>query len=119
MLEPGNESVAERVAECGVGDDGRVVKEGRRTDALGAVDDLGGEGECARRNLFAQGADGGEGEDDAHAERLECGDVGTGGDAGGGDGVPGPVPCDKGDERAGGKGGDGDRCGREAPWLFC
>ena len=58
--------------------DARTIKERRRADTFRTVDDLVGEREVAWFDLFAEGADGGEGDDEPDAEGFEGGDVGAG-----------------------------------------
>lgn len=79
-LEPPHEPTAERIAKSGVRDDGRVFKETRGAHALRAIDDLRRQRERARRNILAQGADGAESEEGAHAEGFERGYVRAGRD---------------------------------------
>ena len=57
-----------------------VFEKGKRSDALGSVDDLVREEEVAGPDGLLQAADGGEGEDAADAELAESGDVGAGRD---------------------------------------
>jgi hypothetical protein len=79
-LEPPHEPTAERIAKGGVRNDGRVFKKARGADTFRAIDDLRRQRERARRNILAQGADGAESEEGAHAEGFECGYVRAGGD---------------------------------------
>lgn len=79
-LEPPYEPPTERIAESGVRDNGRALEEARGAHALRAIDDLRWKRERARRDILAQGADGAESEEGAHAERFERGYVRTGGD---------------------------------------
>ena len=116
-LEPRDELAGEGVAERGMRDDGRALEEARGAHALGAVDDLVGEDEVARGELLAEGADGGEGEDGADAERFEGGDVRARGHGGGRDRVADAVPREEGDLGARGEGADGDGRAGVAPRL--
>lgn len=70
------------VVGVGEGDvaDEAVLEEGEGAVALGAVDDLVRDDEVHGADLLAQGADGGEADDGAHAQRPQGGDVGAGGD---------------------------------------
>lgn len=70
------------VVGVGEGDvaDEAVLEEGEGAVALGAVDDLVGDDEVHGADLLAQGADGGEADDGAHAQGAQGGDVGAGGD---------------------------------------
>lgn len=54
-----------------------ALEEGERSDALGAVDDLIGHEEVAWVHLLLQRADGGEGDDGAHADAPQGGYVGA------------------------------------------
>lgn len=101
LLEPVDEAIAERVAEGCMGDDGGAFEEASGAHALGAVYDLHREDEVTRGNLLAQRADGGEGEDGAHAEGLQGGDVSLSGHGGWVDGVAGAMAGKEGDLSAG------------------
>jgi hypothetical protein len=119
LLEPRHECKGEGLTEGSVGDDGGGrIEEGGGADTLGAVNDLGREGERARGDVLAEGADCGESEDGADAERFEGGYVGLGRDSRGRDGVSGSVAGDKGDEGTGGKAGYYDRGRRVSPGLL-
>lgn len=67
--------LVEGVAEAHMADH-TLLEEGEGPHALGAVDDLVGHHEVARADLLLQRADGGEGDDGAHAEVAQGGDVG-------------------------------------------
>jgi hypothetical protein len=54
-----------------------ALEKRKRSHPLGAVDDLIWYHKVARLDLLLQGADGAEGDDAAHAERAEGGDVGA------------------------------------------
>jgi hypothetical protein len=56
--------------------DHALLEEGEGPDALCAVDDLVGDDEVARADLLLQRADGGEGDDGAHADVSQRRDVG-------------------------------------------
>lgn len=56
-----------------------ALVEGEGADALGAVDDLVGDDEIHGLDLLAQRADGGEGDDGAHADGAQGGNIGAGG----------------------------------------
>ena len=107
FLEPPDQPPTHRVAKRCVCHDA-AIKEARRADPLGPVDDLRGEAKVAGADLLAEGADGAEGEDGADAEVFEGGDVGAGGDGGGGEGVVLAVAGDEGDAGARGEGAEGD-----------
>ncbi len=79
-LEPPHEPTAERIAKSCVSDDGRAFEETRGAHALGAVDDLRRQCERAWRDILAEGADGAECEEGAHAEGFERCYVRAGGD---------------------------------------
>lgn len=64
------------VAETDVADHA-ALEEGEGADPLGAVDDLIGHHEVARADLLLQAADGAEGDDGAHADTAEGGNVGA------------------------------------------
>ena len=88
--------------------DDAPVEEARWAHSLGAVDDLRREHDVPGADLLAEGADGAEREDRAHAEVFERGDVGADGDSRGGVCVVFAVARDEGDAFAGGEGADGD-----------
>lgn len=90
-------------------DDGGVLEERRRSDSLGAIDDLRRDNKRARRDFLAKRADGGESDYGADAERFESGDVGATWDVGGVDKVSDPMSGEEGDAGARRKTGDGDR----------
>lgn len=96
----------------------RSLKERRRSDPLGTIDDLGRNDEVSGSDLFAKRADGGEGDDGFDAEGGECCDVCACGDGGGADGVGGTVASEEGDFGTRGKGCDGYRGARKTPWLL-
>lgn len=56
-----------------------ALEECEGADALGTVDDLVGHDEIHGLDLLLQGADGGEGDNAAHANMAQGGDIGTGG----------------------------------------
>jgi hypothetical protein len=57
-----------------------AVEEGEGAHALGAIDDLVRHDEVAGPNVLLQRADGAEGDDAAHAQRAQGGEVGAVGD---------------------------------------
>lgn len=109
---------AEGVAEHRVHDNTLATEKGVLTDTLGAVDDLVGDDKVSWCNLLAKGADGREGNDGSHTQRLEGSDVGAGWDLCGGDGVVWAVTADEGDLGSGWQGRDGDGRRWLAPWLW-
>lgn len=66
------------VAKGDVADEA-ALEEGEGADALGAVDDLVGDHKVHGLDLLLEGADGAEGDDAAHANVPQGGDVGAGG----------------------------------------
>jgi hypothetical protein len=72
-------ALIERIAKRNVPNNASL-EECKRSDALGAVNDLVRDDEVAGLDLLLQAADGGEGDDGADADGAEGGDVGAGGD---------------------------------------
>lgn len=70
------------VVGVGEGDvaDEAILEEGEGAVAFSAVDDLIRDDEVHGADLLAQGADGGEADDGAHAQGAQGSDVGAGGD---------------------------------------
>ena len=99
-------------------DDASVLEEAGRTDPLGAIDNLGGEGKVAGGDFFTERANGAEGEDRTDADVFEGGNVGAGGYGGRRDGMVFTVASNKGDARPRGKGTNGNRRGWVSPRLI-
>ena len=76
LLNDGAQLGVERVRETDVANDA-ALEEGEGAHALGPVDDLVRDDKVHRLDLLAQGADGGEGDDGAHADGAQGGDVGA------------------------------------------
>jgi hypothetical protein len=100
--------VTERITKHGVNDQSLSPKESIHPDALGSIDDLVRDDEMSRFNLFSEGSDGRECDNSLDSDMLESGNVGPGGNFGGGDSVGCTVSGDEGDLVTRGKGGDGD-----------
>lgn len=103
----------ERIGKPDVAHDAAVEK-GEWADALGAVDDLVWDDEVARLDVLLQRADGGEGDDAAHAEGAERRDVGAVRDLMGRERVVCAVAREEGNHGVA-VGEDGDRGGGGAP----
>lgn len=96
LLDDLREARVEGVRETDVADYAALV-EGEGPDALGAVDDLVGNDKVHGLDLLAQGADGREGDDGAHADGAKGGDVGARGNLVGGKLVVETVAGEEGD----------------------
>lgn len=72
-------TLVEGVTEANVADH-TALEEGEGADALGTVDDLVGHHKVARPHFLLQTSHGAEGNDGAHADAAERGDVGAVGD---------------------------------------
>ena len=108
------------VSEWDVADD-PILEESERPDPLGAVDDGIRDHEVAGLDLLTETAHGAEGDDGAHADGPEGGDIGAGGDLVGGMLVVDAVPGEEGDwdwfaRAGGGVLEDDDWRSRFAPW---
>lgn len=78
LLDDIDNLAVKRVAKGDVADEA-ALEEGEGADALGAVDDLVGDHKVHGLDLLLEGADGAEGDDAAHANVPQGGDVGAGG----------------------------------------
>lgn len=114
----GHESVqllAEWFTEHGVNDQSFSPKEGILPDTLSSVDDLIGNDEMTRCNLLSQRADRREGNDSLTTDMLQGGDVCSGRNLTGGDGVMVTVTGNEGNEGTRWQRGDSYRRGGFAP----
>lgn len=114
----GHESIqllAEWFTEHGVDDQSFSSKEGILPDTLSSVDDLIGNDEMTRCNLLSQRADRREGNDSLTTDMLQGGDVCSGRNLTGGDGVMVTVTGNEGNEGTRWQRGDSYRRGRFAP----
>lgn len=95
--------------------DDSTLEERERPHALGAINDLVRDDEISRLDLLLQTADGGEGNDAAHAEGAQSGDVGAVGHLVRCEAVVGAVAREEGD---GGRfvAEDRDGGGGHSPW---